>query len=82
MLLCVLIVIGTVNTSTAPDRFPTVMILEFLSTCVLSLTLTLALFFVEDTGDGSLSQTASVSGHACECVLRHASKLEIDCSLA
>ncbi|GIL61375.1 hypothetical protein Vafri_15845 [Volvox africanus] len=60
MLLSVLIVIAAINTSSSPERFQELLILEFLSMCVLSLTLTLGLYFVAD-GEEQLTSTASTA---------------------
>ncbi|GIL87669.1 hypothetical protein Vretifemale_15684, partial [Volvox reticuliferus] len=60
MLLSVLIVIAAINTSSSPERFHELLILEFLSMCVLSLTLTLGLYFVGDREE-QLSTTASTA---------------------
>ncbi|GLI63810.1 hypothetical protein VaNZ11_006907 [Volvox africanus] len=60
MLLSVLIVIAAINTSSSPERFHELLILEFLSMCVLSLTLTLGLYFIAD-GEDQLSATASTA---------------------
>ncbi|GIL87680.1 hypothetical protein Vretifemale_15714, partial [Volvox reticuliferus] len=59
-LLSVLIVIAAINTSSSPERYQVLLILEFLSMCVLSLTLTLGLFFV-GTGEDQLSSSASTA---------------------
>ncbi|GIL68216.1 hypothetical protein Vafri_21474 [Volvox africanus] len=60
MLLSVLIIIAAINTSSSPERFRELLILEFLSMCVLSLTLTLGLFFV-GTGEDQLSSSAATA---------------------
>ncbi|GLI63811.1 hypothetical protein VaNZ11_006909 [Volvox africanus] len=60
MLLSVLIVIAAINTSSSPERFHELLILEFLSMCVLSLTLTLGLYFV-GTGEDQLSNSAATA---------------------
>ncbi|GLC36497.1 hypothetical protein PLESTB_000154600 [Pleodorina starrii] len=60
MLLSVLIMIAAINISASPDRFVELMVLEFLSMCVLSLTITLGLYFVGDgLDDAQLSTSAS-----------------------
>ncbi|GIL61359.1 hypothetical protein Vafri_15836 [Volvox africanus] len=58
MLLSVLIVIAAINISSSPERFQELLMLEFLSMFVLSLTLTLGLFFV-GTGEDQLSNSAA-----------------------
>ncbi|GIL61536.1 hypothetical protein Vafri_15920 [Volvox africanus] len=60
MLLSVLIIIAAINNASSPERFRELLILEFLSMCVLSLTLTLGLFFV-GTGEDQLSSSAATA---------------------
>ncbi|GLI63825.1 hypothetical protein VaNZ11_006896 [Volvox africanus] len=60
MLLSMLIVIAAINNSSSPERFHELLVLEFLSMCVLSLTLTLGLFFVV-TGEDQLSNSAATA---------------------
>ncbi|GLC74739.1 hypothetical protein PLESTF_001550200 [Pleodorina starrii] len=58
LLLAVLILIAAVNTANSPERFQELLILEFLSMCVLSMTLTLGLYFVGDDLDSQLDNTS------------------------
>ncbi len=60
LLLCILIVIAAVNTSTSPERFLALVLIEFLSMCVLSLTITLSLYFVDETADEQLADATAV----------------------
>ncbi|GIL87682.1 hypothetical protein Vretifemale_15724 [Volvox reticuliferus] len=59
MLLAMLIVIAAINNSIFPERFHVLAILEFLSVCILGLTVTLGLYFVDIGEDMRLSASAS-----------------------
>ncbi|PNH03976.1 hypothetical protein TSOC_009905 [Tetrabaena socialis] len=62
LLLIVLITNAAITMACSPLRFPLIMMLEFLSSAVLSLTVTLSLTFLEGSSS-SLPSSTAVSGH-------------------